>query len=145
MVRYFKLSRRDFLIYREKINNLESYHVINDYSREGTIASLFVPLLIILDMKNIEEKRKFLNGESRYLEITKMTTEGRNLYENFYNPYKELEQEERMENGYERFKVAYNFLFGNAEKEEVSEARLEIDRSLKEKILECCSQMSINS
>lgn len=96
-------------------------------------------------MKNIEEKRKFLNGESRYLEIMKMTTEGRNLYENFYNPYKELEQEERMENGYERFKVAYNFLFGNAEKEEVSEARLEIDRSLKEKILECCSQMSINS
>ena len=145
LVRYFKLSRRDFLIYREKINNLESYHVINDYSREGTIASLFVPLLIILDMKNIEEKRKFLNGESRYLEIMKMTTEGRNLYENFYNPYKELEQEERMENGYERFKVAYNFLFGNAEKEEVSEARLEIDRSLKEKILECCSQMSINS
>lgn len=145
LVRYFKLSRRDFLIYREKINNLESYHVINDYSREGTIASLFVPLLIILDMKNIEEKRKFLNGESRYLEIMKMTTEGRNLYENFYNPYKELEQEERMENGYERFKVAYNFLFGNAEKEEVSEARLEIDRSLKEKIIECCSQMSINS
>ena len=74
-----------------------------------------------------------------------MTTEGRNLYENFYNPYKELEKEERMENGYERFKVAYNFLFGNAEKEEVSEVRLEIDRSLKEKILECCGQMSINS
>ena len=41
-------------------------------------------------MKNVEEKRKFLNGESRYLEIMKMTTEGRNLYENFYNPYKEL-------------------------------------------------------
>jgi hypothetical protein len=145
LVRYFKLSRRDFLIYREKINNLESCQVINDYSREGTIASLFVPLLIILDMKNVEEKRKFLNGESRYLEIMKMTTEGRNLYENFYNPYKELEKEERMENGYERFKVAYNFLFGNAEKEEVSEVRLEIDRSLKEKILECCGQMSINS
>ena len=57
----------------------------------------------------------------------------------------DTEKEERMENGYERFKVAYNFLFGNAEKEEVSEVRLEIDRSLKEKILECCGQMSINS
>ena len=45
--------------------------IINDYSFEGTVASLFVPIIIILDMKNIEEKRRFINGESDFLKIMK--------------------------------------------------------------------------
>lgn len=72
LVRYFKLSRRDFLIYRDKINKLQNCNALNDNSSEGICISLFVPIIIILGMKNMEEKRKFLDGNSKFLEIVKM-------------------------------------------------------------------------
>ena len=141
LVKYYKLSRRDFLIYREKINSLDSCMIINDYSFEGTIASLFVPIIIILDMKNIEEKRRFINGESDFLKIMKMIPAGKNLYKHFVNDSSELSEEEKIEKGYARFKMVYDFLFADAEKDR----ELEINRNFKEKILECCGQMTLNS
>lgn len=141
LVKYYKLSRRDFLIYREKINSLDSCMIINDYSFEGTVASLFVPIIIILDMKNIEEKRRFINGESDFLKIMKMIPAGKNLYKHFVNDSSELSEEEKIEKGYARFKMVYDFLFADAEKDR----ELEIDRNFKEKILECCGQMTLNS
>ena len=141
LVKYYKLSRRDFLIYREKINSLDSCMIINDYSFGGSIASLFVPIIIILDMKNIEEKRKFINGESNFLKIIKIIPAGKNLYKHFVNDTLELTEDEKIEKGYVRFKKAYDFLFGDAE----IDRELAIDRNLKEKILECCGQMSFNS
>ena len=141
LVKYYKLSRRDFLIYREKINSLDSCMIINDYSFEGTVASLFVPIIIILDMKNIEEKRRFINGESDFLKIMKMIPAGKNLYKHFVNDSSELSEEEKIEKGYARFKMVYDFLFADAEEDR----ELEINRNFKEKILECCGQMTLNS
>ena len=140
LVKYYKLSRRDFLIYREKINSLDSCMIINDYSFEGTVASLFVPIIIILDMKNIEEKRRFINGESDFLKIMKMIPAGKNLYKHFVNDSSELSEEEKIEKGYARFKMVYDFLFADEEDRE-----LEINRNFKEKIRECCGQMTLNS
>ena len=141
LVKYYKLSRRDFLIYREKINSLDSCMIINDYSFEGTVASLFVPIIIILDMKNIEEKRRFINSESDFLKIMKMIPAGKNLYKHFVNDSSEISEEEKIEKGYARFKMVYDFLFADAEKDR----ELEINRNFKEKILECCGQMTLNS
>ena len=141
LVKYYKLSRRDFLIYREKINSLDSCMIINDYSFEGTVASLFVPIIIILDMKNIEEKRRFINGESDFLKIMNMIPGGKNLYKQFVNDSSELSEEEKIEKGYARFKMVYDFLFADAEEDR----ELEINRNFKEKILECCGQMTLNS
>ena len=141
LVKYYKLSRRDFLIYREKINSLDSCMIINDYSFEGTVASLLVPIIIILDMKNIEEKRRFINGESDFLKIMKMIPAGKNLYKHFVNDSSELSEEEKIEKGYARFKMVYDFLFADAEEDR----ELEINRNFKEKILECCGQMTLNS
>lgn len=115
--------------------------IINDYSFEGTVASLFVPIIIILDMKNIEEKRRFINGESDFLKIMKMIPAGKNLYKHFVNDSSELSEEEKIEKGYARFKMVYDFLFADAEKDR----ELEINRNFKEKILECCGQMTLNS
>lgn len=141
LVKYYKLSRRDFLIYREKINSLDSCMIINDYSFEGTVASLFVPIIIILDMKSVEEKRRFINGESGILKIMKMIPAGKNLYKHFVNDSSELSEEEKIEKGYTRFKMVYDFLFADAEKDR----ELDIDRNFKEKILECCGQMTLNA
>lgn len=91
LVRYFKLSRRDFLIYRDKINKLQNCNALNDNSSEGICISLFVPIIIILDMKNMEEKRKFLDGNSKFLEIVKMLPEGQYLYKRFVGEHKKPE------------------------------------------------------
>lgn len=145
LVRYYKLTRRDFLIYREKINNLARFQIINDYYISGICASIFVPVIIIFDMKNAEEKSKFLNGESRILEIMKMIPEGKRLYERVSR--QDSGVEEKVQGGYKRIKAAYDFLFGDLESEELRKADIDIniDRGFKEKILECCGQMSMNS
>ena len=92
-------------------------------------------------MKNIEEKRRFINGESDFLKIMKMIPAGKNLYKHFVNDSSELSEEEKIEKGYARFKMVYDFLFADAEEDR----ELEINRNFKEKILECCGQMTLNS
>lgn len=139
LVRYFKLSRRDFLIYRDKINKLQNCNALNDNSSEGICISLFVPIIIILDMKNMEEKRKFLDGNSKFLEIVKMLPEGQYLYKRFASL--ECGENNELENGCKRFKVAYKFLFGDAGISELTAIGLNISRSCKEEILSCCGQM----
>lgn len=139
LVRYFKLSRRDFLIYRDKINKLQNCNALNDNSSEGICISLFVPIIIILDMKNMEEKRKFLDGNSKFLEIVKMLPEGQYLYKRFASS--ECGENNELEDGCKRFKVAYKFLFGDAEISELTAIGLNISRSCKEKILSYCGQM----
>lgn len=139
LVRYFKLSRRDFLIYRDKINKLQNCNALNDNSSEGICISLFVPIIIILDMKNMEEKRKFLDGNSKFLEIVKMLPEGQYLYKRFASS--ECGENNELEDGRKRFKVAYKFLFGDAEISELTAIGLNISRSCKEKILSYCGQM----
>lgn len=139
LVRYFKLSRRDFLIYRDKINKLQNCNALNDNSSEGICISLFVPIIIILDMKNMEEKRKFLDGNSKFLEIVKMLPEGQYLYKRFASS--ECGENNGLENGCKRFKVAYKFLFGDAGISELTAIGLNISRSCKEKIISYCGQM----
>ena len=139
LVRYFKLSRRDFLIYRDKINKLQNCNALNDNSSEGICISLFVPIIIILGMKNMEEKRKFLDGNSKFLEIVKMLPEGQYLYKRFASS--ECGENNELEDGCKRFKVAYKFLFGDAEISELTAIGLNISRSCKEKILSYCGQM----
>ena len=139
LVKYYRLSRRDFLIYREKINNLGSCKEFNDYSFEGSCLSLFVPILIIFDMKNMTAKENFLNGESKMLEIIKMLPEGKYLYERFASPG--CEQSEKLENGYIKFKMVYDFTFGNLDEEKLLTMKIGVSRDLKQKILRYCGQI----
>lgn len=139
LVKYYKLSRRDFLIYREKISKLETCMIINDYSLEGRIASMFVPIIIMLDMKNVEEKRRFINGESNLLELMKMIPEGENLYESCGQS--NLDLNDRIEDGYQKIKTVYDFMFGNLSIEKFRENNIMIKSGFKEEILSCCGQM----
>lgn len=141
LVKYYKLSRRDFLIYREKISKLETCMIINDYSLEGIIASMFVPIIIMLDMKNVEEKRRFINGESNLLELMKMIPEGENLYERCGQS--NLDLNDRIEDGYQKIKTVYDFMFGNLSIEKFRENNIMIKSGFKEEILSCCGQMSM--
>lgn len=53
---YYKLTLRDALIYKERlsiIDTTENSYVIDDDSIEGVCISIFVPLIVILDMVDI--------------------------------------------------------------------------------------------
>lgn len=139
LVKYYRLTRRDFLIYRDKINNLSSYNRFNDFSLEGTCLSLFVPILILFDMRSTVDKEKFLNGDSKILEIIKMLPEGRYLYESFALPG--CEENEKIENGYDRFKKVYDFVFGNSDKEQLRSMRIELNLNFKQEVLRYCGQI----
>ena len=54
---YFKLTLRDYLIYEERINQLPEKYV-NDGANNQFYLTLFVPILIILDMKNQDDKER---------------------------------------------------------------------------------------
>lgn len=141
LVRYYKLTMRDFLIYREKIHNLEMCSLINDRSMRGVCASLFVPIIIILDMIDIKEKNKFISGDTKFLEIMKMIPEGKNLYECCGES--NLDMNDRVEDGYMKIKAVYDFIFGNLTVEEFRERNIMLIDGFKEKMLSCCGQMSL--
>ena len=64
---YYKLSLRDSLILKQRISSLAITYV-NDESARGCCLSLFIPLIIVLDLKDENGKVKFLNGESDIVE-----------------------------------------------------------------------------
>lgn len=70
---YYKLTLRDALIYKERlsiIDTTENSYVIDDDSIEGVCISIFVPLIVILDMVDIKEKVSFID-DSNLLSILK--------------------------------------------------------------------------
>ena len=143
LVKYYKLSRRDFLIYREKINNLKFCPIIEDRFIKGKCASLFIPVIIILDMVDMREKNKFIRGESSILEIMKMISEGKKLYEE--SAQEDVDIENKMENGYMRIKMVYDFLFGDLSSDQFREKDITLPYDFRESILACCGQMTLNS
>ena len=72
---YYRLSLRDKLIYEERmaiIDASKNNKLIDDDTISGICASIFVPLIVILDMKDVEEKIRFINGESDILKKLKI-------------------------------------------------------------------------
>lgn len=67
LIDYYKLSLRDVLIFKQRMEKI-SMNVANGFSQEGKCLSLFIPIITVLDITNQEEKKKFINGNSRILE-----------------------------------------------------------------------------
>ncbi|MBQ3559203.1 MAG: hypothetical protein IJA07_06820 [Agathobacter sp.] len=63
---YYKLSLRDSLIFKQRIQNINSGY-IHDIDAQGCVLSLFVPIILMLDIVNQDEKKKFLDGQSKLL------------------------------------------------------------------------------
>ena len=67
LIDYYKLSLRDAMIFKQRIEKT-SLSIANDVTKEGKCLSLFIPIIVVLDMTSQEEKKKFLNGDSTVLE-----------------------------------------------------------------------------
>jgi len=64
---FHSLTIRDSMLYKQRINSVVCNH-IDDITLTGCCLSLFIPLLIILDITDQENKQKFLQGDSTVLE-----------------------------------------------------------------------------
>ena len=84
--KYYRLTLRDALIYNQRIESLSSISEINDYSLGSCCLSLFIPIIIALDMKDARIKTEFLNGNREFFEEINELDEIRNFYGCFADP-----------------------------------------------------------
>ena len=59
---YYRLSLRDHLIYKAHLESLVAPR-ISDYTSEGRILSIFIPVIVILDILDVEAKTLFIQGK----------------------------------------------------------------------------------
>lgn len=143
---YYKLTLRDALIYKERlsiIDTTENSYVIDDDSIEGVCISIFVPLIVILDMVDIKEKVSFIDGKSRVLR----QMEG---YQELERVYRRLgwrvPEEQCVSEGKRIVDAVYQYAFNNS-KEALESANLATGtfrRDLKSQCKKLCGAIKDN-
>ena len=143
--KYYRLTLRDALIYNQRIESLSSISEINDYSLGGCCLSLFIPIIIALDMKDAKTKTEFLNGNRNFFEEINELDEMRS----FYGCLDRSSQEEkdRIASGKEKIMAIYDYAFKNDTNalNKVSVAIAAVGRGIKEKCLKFSGQMRVDS
>lgn len=137
LVKYYRLSLRDTLIFKQRIEQFKDDEMIFNNklhsSARGYCMSLFIPLLIVLRMKDIEEARKFEDGESELFEILENVSEVKEYFEEY------------GDNGYEKIKAVYKFVFKEENESILQEVNLgiaDVGRNVKK---ECFRQMGLRN
>lgn len=59
---YYNLSLRDTIIFHQNVE-ATSKHYYNDYLSQGLILSMFVPIILVLDIVSQTKKYEFLEGK----------------------------------------------------------------------------------
>lgn len=132
---YYKLSLRDSLIYQQKIL-ATPINQINDHSAQGCCLSLFVPIIFILDIKNQNEKAKFLSGKSEILDILALEIPAiRKLVRRFGGQ----EESIKFENGLVKFKNTYKYIFDDLNYEGYNNVALNVSFDLKRICIKLCN------
>ena len=121
---YFRLSIRERLIYYGRIEAV-SRDTLSRLYGEGMLLSVFVPILILLDMIDMEEKNRFLEGKSLFLD---------NVMPNIKS-YKKFvlrcfsKEEEKFEEAHEQLQDIYRYAFYDDNDEYYD--RFDVSRDLK--------------
>lgn len=137
LVKYYRLSLRDTLIFKQRIEQFKDDEMIFNnnlhFSARGYCMSLFIPLLIVLQMKDIEEARKFENGESELFEILENIPEVKEYFDAY------------GDNGFEKIKAVYKFVFKEENESILKKVNLgiaDVGRNVKK---ECFRQMGLRN
>ena len=108
---YYKFSLRDKLIYKSRIESVDKDYVEPSYS-DGLFMSLCVAIIILLDMINVEEKKRFLEGKSDFIDRVMSEIECYRKYVlRFFGEGTKEEQEQRFEDGHKKILAAYRYAF----------------------------------
>ena len=130
---YYNLSLRDAIIFQQNME-ATSKQYYNDFSAQGCVISIFVPIIQILDIVNQEKKSEFMQGKG---EIFK------ELCENIPSLNKMVCRfgkngafdEENYKNGFEKINEVYEWTFG-ANKQ--YSGTLDLSRDLKDICIRVC-------
>ena len=63
LCKYYTLSLRDAIIFKQHIESTQKQYY-NDYTADGCMFSMFVPIIQILNIKSFEMKSKFMEGDA---------------------------------------------------------------------------------
>lgn len=139
---YYQLTYREKLRYNQCLSFAILSKHISDYSGEKIVLSAFVSIITILNIKDENKKRMFLQGDSSILD---------ELYHNIPILYRmacrfgDLNGEESEENfklGYQKIKEVYDYAFG-IEKKRWYRGTIEINDDFKATCLRICSGLRI--
>lgn len=136
LIEYYNLSLRDGLIFMQRVIELPVL-MVHDYSTEGALMSMFVPIIIALDIVDAKQKDKFLHG---YVDLfEQLTNEIPVLYEFVcrYSNDRNTSQEERYKDGLVKIKEVYQWITSNGS--ESYAGRMDINSRFKENIIRLCN------
>lgn len=104
---YYKLSLRDKLIFEKKVTSIPSGY-FDDSRFQSWCLLLFVPIIMILDLKDENEKTRFINGDSSILE--KLSNE---IYivKDIIMVSAGYRSDEEYQTRFERFQKSYEYAF----------------------------------
>ena len=132
---YYELTFRDGLIYKLRMSDI-SLRQVNDFTTQGKCLSIFIPLIVILDIINIPEKVKFLDGKSDILKtLSKDITAMYRVVHDFGTGSTESTEEEQYNVGYDRVKEVYDYAFGRSD----NYPALDVNRDIKEICIRMCN------
>lgn len=108
----YDLTMRDTVIYMNKIQAIEE-NSGNYGSDTWAFLSILIPVICLLDITNVEEKRKVLNGEGEEIikKIVLGSTAGKKVIIHFVKEYQV--DEDTVFRGWEEFVKIYKFIFSN--------------------------------
>ena len=132
---YYHLTFRDILIYKGRMESVSKKY-INDRNAQGMLLSIFVPIIIVLEMVNEQEKNKFIEGNSETL---------LNIFFEQIDAFKKVAQRlsnysvqnDEMDSGYKNIIDAYTYIFKNGEEKYFS--TFDLSRDIKTICLRACN------
>ena len=135
----YKLSMRDTAIYLSKIRDIDKNKSI--YGRDTwVLLSLLVPSICILDMIQVEDKKKVLEGKGEEIlqEILYNSESAKRTITNLVTIMEE--GEDLLEKGWEEFLKIYKYAFLNDEGHVWYPGQFEIDNKFKNLCLQICNK-----
>lgn len=118
---YYQLSLRENLHFYQCISNVSQSEYIGEDWGDKIVLSAFVPIIIILNIKDEEIKNKFLCGDESVLNV--LFQKIPSLYQmtcKFGKIDKGL-TEENFQAGYKKIKEFYEYSFGNKKESGIEE------------------------
>lgn len=134
LCKYYNLSLRDTLIFYQNVDATWK-DCYDSYTDKGCTLSVFVPIILVLEIVDQKAKKDFMNGEfQKFRELCENIKVIRKIVCRYYGNGRDSNED--FENGYKRIYEVYEKSFKN---ELIYDGELEIDCDLKNLCIRICN------
>ena len=131
---YYNLSLRDTIIFHQNVEN-SSKHQCNDHFVQGRMLSIFVPIILVLDIVSQPKKSEFMEGKGNtFKELCENIPSLKNMICDFAGDRRM--NEENYQKGFEKIYRIYECTFGT---NKMYDGELDISRDFKEICIKVCN------